>query len=391
MLDLILRPGRERAPLQRHPWVLSGAVGEVKSPLDPQPGEWARVLSARGEVLGYGHYSPHSSLRVRMLCFGPEPPGEDFLTRRIADALARREANPLLGETDGLRLINAEGDGLPGLVVDRYADVLVVQMTSAGMDLRREEVAAALRAATGVSRAYERSGGRAARREGIAARDAPVWGGTPDGPVAIRERDRRFDVDVVHGQKTGFYLDQRDARDLVAQLAAGRRVLDLFSYTGGFAVAAARGGAASVTLVDSSAPALERAQAHLAANAPACPARLQKGDAFEFVRSDGEQYDLLLVDPPPLARRAGDVTRAGRAYRDVMRHALLRAAPGALALVFACSHHVTPELFRKLLFSASLDAGRSVQVLRSLGAPADHPVSVDHPEGHYLTGLLLRA
>jgi 23S rRNA (cytosine1962-C5)-methyltransferase len=177
----------------------------------------------------------------------------------------------------------------------------------------------------------------------------------------------------------------------VTQLAAGRNVLDLFCYTGGFAVAAARGGAASVTLVDSSAPALERAEAHLAANAPECSVHTHRTDAFEFVRRGEESYDLLVVDPPPLARRAGDVQRASRAYKDVISNSLRRAAPGAFALVFACSHHVSPELFRKLVFGASLDAGRTVEVLRSLGAPADHPVSIDHPEGHYLTGLLLRA
>jgi len=391
MLDIILKPGRERALEHRHPWVLSGAVGEVRAPVDPRAGEWTRVLSSRGAVMGYGHYSPQSSLRVRMLCFGPGEPGEDFLVTQIARALARREGHPLLAGTDALRLVNAEGDGLPGLVVDRFADVLAVQITSVGMDLRREEIAAALRTATGASRAYERGEGRAARREGMAVRDGALWGGVPMGPVPIRERDRRFEVDVVHGQKTGFYLDQRDARDLVTQLAAGRRVLDLFCYTGGFAVAAARGGAASVTLVDSSAPALERAEAHLAVNAPECPARAHRTDAFEFVRRGDEPYDLLVLDPPPLARRAGDLPRASRAYKDVISNALRRAAPGAFALVFACSHHLTPELFRKLVFGASLDAGRTVEVLRSLGAPADHPVSIDHPEGHYLTGLLLRA
>jgi 23S rRNA (cytosine1962-C5)-methyltransferase len=391
MLDVILKPGRERALEHRHPWVLSGAVGEVRAPVDPRAGEWARVLSSRGAVMGYGHYSPQSSLRVRMLCFGPEEPGEGFLAAQIARALARREGHPLLAETDAVRLVNAEGDDLPGLVVDRFADVLAVQITSVGMDLRREEIAAALRAATGASCAYERAEGRAARREGMAVRDGALWGGAPTGPVPIRERDRGFEVDVVHGQKTGFYLDQRDARDLVTQLAAGRNVLDLFCYTGGFAVAAARGGAASVTLVDSSAPALERAEAHLAANAPECSAHTHRTDAFEFVRRGEESYDLLVVDPPPLARRAGDVQRASRAYKDVISNSLRRAAPGAFALVFACSHHVSPELFRKLVFGASLDAGRTVEVLRSLGAPADHPVSIDHPEGHYLTGLLLRA
>jgi 23S rRNA (cytosine1962-C5)-methyltransferase len=194
-------------------------------------------------------------------------------------------------------------------------------------------------------------------------------------------------VDLVGGQKTGFYLDQRDSRDLVQTLARGRRTLDLFAYTGGFAAAAARGGACELTLVESSGPALELARTNLAG----APASFVCEDAFAWVRREGEPFDLAIVDPPPLARARRDVERAARAHKDVLLFALRRAAPGAYLLAFSCSHHIGPELFRKIAFGASLDAERSVRVLRTLGAPADHPVSLDHPEGAYLTGLLLEA
>ena len=198
-------------------------------------------------------------------------------------------------------------------------------------------------------------------------------------------------MDVAHGQKTGFYLDQRDARDLVMRLAAGRRVLDLFAYTGGFAVAAARGGAASLCLVESSADALALARENLAANEVTAPAELVRGDAFEYARAQGDRFDLIIVDPPPLARAHRDVPSAARAYKDVLLGALRRAAPDAWLLAFSCSHHVGQELFAKIAAGAATDAQRDVQVQGVLGAPSDHPVSLHHPEGGYLTGLLLRA
>lgn len=390
MLDLVLKPGREKPVLRRHPWVMSGSVADVGAGAET-PGAWTRVLSSRGRVLGYGDYSPASKIRVRMVSFGSEEPAEGFLAARIADAVTRRSGDPLLGDTNAVRLVNAEGDGLPGLIVDRYDEVAVLKLTTVGMAARRDEIAAAVRSVTGVDCGFERADASAARREGMAPRVGTLWGELPHGAVQIRERDRCFRVDVESGQKTGFYLDQRDSRDLVARLAQGRRVLDLFSYTGAFAVAAARGGAAQVTLVDSSGPALERAREHLSENAPGCPASLENANAFEFVRAAADSYDLLVLDPPPLARRRSDVSRASRAYKDLLLHGLARAAPGARILTFACSHHVGPELFAKIVFGASLDAGRSVRTLRTLGPSADHPVSVDHPEGHYLTGLLLEA
>jgi 23S rRNA (cytosine1962-C5)-methyltransferase len=385
--DLVLAPGRDRSPRRRHPWVLSGAVADLRG--EPAPGELVRVLSAEGETLGFGDLSPHSAIRVRMVHFGKEPPPPDWLRERLVAAVARRAAQPLVGDTDAVRLVNAEGDGLPGLVADRYADVVVVKLGSAGMVQRREAIAGWLREATGAACGFERSDPSAARQEGFPSREGPLWGDPPAGPVAIRERDRRYQVDVARGQKTGFYLDQRDARDLVATLARGRRVLDLFSYTGAFAVAAARGGARRAVCVDSSGPALEVARRHLEENAPGFDASLFEGDAFEFVRRDEGRYDLLVVDPPPLARKQRDAPRAARAYKDVLLHALRRAESGALVLAFSCSHHVGAELFRKIVFGAALDAGRSARVLRSLGAAADHPVSLDHPEGEYLCGLLL--
>ena len=390
MLDLVLKPGREKPVLRRHPWVMSGAVADVGAGAEA-PGAWTRVLSSRGRVLGYGDYSPASNIRVRIVSFGPEEPAAGFLAARIANSVARRSADPLLGETNASRLVNAEGDGLPGLTVDRYDEVVVLKLTTAGMVARRDEIAAAVRAATRVGCGFERADASAARREGMAPRPGTLWGELPRAAVQIQERDRCFRIDVESGQKTGFYLDQRDSRDLVSRLGQGRRVLDLFSYTGGFAVAAARGDAAQLTLVDSSGPALERAREHLAENAPGCPASLHNANAFEFLRAAPDSYDLLVLDPPPLARRRSDVPQASRAYKDLLLHGLACAAPGARILAFACSHHVGPDLFAKIVFGASLDAGRPVRVLRVLGPPADHPVSVDHPEGHYLTGLLLEA
>jgi len=389
VVDVVLQPGRDRSVRRRHPWILSGAVAGVEG--DERPGAWARVRSAEGEVLGHGHLSPHSKLRVRLLTFGKEEPAADLIAARIGRAVERRLVDPLLGETDAVRLVNAEGDGLPGLVVDRYADVVVVKFLAAGMAVRRDEVAAALRSATGAAVGFERGDAASARREGLPVSQGALWGEAPAAPLWIRERERRYAVDVVAGQKTGFYLDQRDARDLVQSLAAGRRVLDTFAYSGGFAVAAARGGAQRVTVVESSLAALELARRNLAENAPEVPAAFEKADAFRFLREDAGEYDLLVVDPPPLARQRRDVGRATRAYKDALLHALRRAAPGARLLAFACSHHVGPELFRKVVFGASLDARRSVRVLGLLGAPADHPVSIDHPEGAYLNGLLLEA
>jgi 23S rRNA (cytosine1962-C5)-methyltransferase len=387
MIDIVLKPGRDRSVRRRHPWLLSGAVARVEGV--PERGAFVRVLSSDGEVLGFGHYNPDASLRVRLLSYGKEPPDATLIPERIRCALRRRVADPLLAGSDAMRLVNAEGDALPGLIADRYADTVVVKFTSAGMASRRAEVLAALREASGAGAGFERAD-PAARSEGFTPEAGCLWGALPDEGIWIRENGRRFCIDVVQGQKTGFYLDQRDNRDLVQALAHACRVLDLFAYTGGFSVAAALGGAARVTLVDSSALALEAARVHLETNAPQCPAELIRADAFRWLRGADADFDLVVLDPPPLARTRRDVPRASRAYKDALLFALRRTVPGGLLLAFACSHHVGPELFRKIAFAAALDARREAQILRVLGAPVDHPCSIDHPEGAYLTGLLLR-
>jgi 23S rRNA (cytosine1962-C5)-methyltransferase len=389
VIDVVLKPTRDRSIRRRHPWILSGAVDRIDGAA--KPGVWVRVVSADGESLGFGHLSPQSSLRVRMLSFGKDPADDGLIVERIRAAIGRRAAHPLLGDTDAVRLVNSEGDGLPGLVADRYGDVVVVKLTTSGMQLRRDLIANAIRETTGAGAGFERADTAAARREGISVQQGALWGSAPDCPFEIRERDRRYWIDVVNGQKTGFYLDQRDSRDLTSSLADGRRVLDLFAYSGGFAVAAARGGASSVTLVESSTAALELAERNLASNSPEVSARFERQDVHQFLRRDHGFYDLLLIDPPPLARHQRDVGRASRAYKDALLFALARAAPGAFLLAFACSHNVDPSLFRKIAFGAALDSGREVQVLRSLGPSVDHPVSIDHPEGAYLTGLLIQA
>jgi 23S rRNA (cytosine1962-C5)-methyltransferase len=386
MKTVVLHEGRDRSVRRRHPWLLSGAIARVEGA--PEAGEAVAVRSAEGEVLAHGHFEPGSQIRVRLLAFGKEPEEEGALALRVAAAVARRDADPLLAGTDALRLVNAEGDRLPGLVVDRYAGVLVVRPSTSGMLRRVEAIGAALRGATGASAALLRPDAVSLRRAGVDAGDATLWGEAPDAPVAIVERGRRFRVDVRQGQKTGFYLDQRDARDLVATLAPGRRVLDAFAYTGGFAVAALQGGAAHVALIESSQSALALAREHVAFAQGRAECRAD--NAFEVLHAGIEDVDLVILDPPPLARRKDDVKRAARAYKDLLLHAFAGPRPGRLVLAFACSHHVGPELFGKIAFGAALDAGRPVSVLRELCAPSDHPVSLDHPEGRYLTGLLLR-
>lgn len=388
MIDVVLRAGRERSIDRRHPWVMSGSV--ARAPGQAEGGEWARVLSSDGRTLGFGHYSPASQIRVRLLCFGESEPPEGLIEARISEAIKRRASDRMLEGTNAVRLINSEGDGLPGLIADRFAGVVVVKMTTAGMIARREIIARGLERWSDATIGIERADPSTEKLEGVAGQDAVLWGAEPPEELWIDERGRRYLVDVRHGQKTGFYLDQREARDLTERIASDRTVVDLFSHTGGFAIAAARGGARSVTVVESSQEALALARRNLAENAPNLSAELVQADVHRFLRERTDRWDLLIVDPPPLAKRKKDVERAARAYKDALLFAIQRANADALMLAFTCSQHVGSNLFRKIVFGASLDAKRSLQVLGELGAPSDHPVSIDHPEGAYLFGLYLR-
>ena len=371
---VVLRRGRDRSVALGHPWLLSGSVLRVEG--DPGPGDLVAVESEAGELLGFGDFDPDAQLRVRILSFGKdEPQLGELLATRLVEAIGHRRGHPLLAGTDAVRLVHTEADGLPGLVVDRYADFVSLRVGTPGMARRAEEIGERVRLLTGAEGGWLRSEGAPGRL---------LFGTLPDGPIEIEESQRRYLVDARHGQKTGFYLDQRDARDLFARLARGKRALDLFAHTGGFARAAQQGGASDVVAVESS----EQAAALLRRNAPDC--ELVVGDVNEYLRSERRQFELLAVDPPPFAKKKRDVPAACRAYTDLNLRALARAAVGAHVLTFSCSHHVAPELFRKLVFGAALDAGREVQVLGELRAPVDHPVSIRHPQGEYLKGLLLR-
>ncbi len=389
--ELVLKPGRERSLLRGHPWVMSGSVDEKASQPNLTAGSLVQVLSADKRPLGAGYYSPASQIRVRLLSYGEKEPREERLEELIDLALARRNSALLDSETS-LRLINAEGDGLPGLIADRYGDVLVVKFSSIGMSLRRDRIVERLKKNGGASCGFERADSVASRREGMKAKNGVLWGELPAMPIEIEERGRRYQMDVVNGQKTGFFLDQRDARSLVQELARDKSVLDLYAYTGGFGVAAMCGGARAVTLVESSKEAARTAETNLELNRPAgqdTQVHVVNQDVGRFLRESKETYDLIVVDPPPFAKRKGDVDKASRAYKDGILRALRHTAPGAHLLAFSCSHYVSGDLFRKIVFGAAVDAHCRLQVLRELGSPVDHPVSLHHPEGQYLTGLLL--
>ncbi len=383
---LRIRPGRERTLRHRHPWVYSGALAD--------PGEAAGVVDlvdADGAFLARGWFNPGARIAVRVLSWRREPIDAAWWRARVEAAVARRRM--LLDTVRGraCRLVHAEADGLPGLVVDRYEDVLVMQVQSAAADAAREAIVDALVELLEPACVLERSDAAARRREGLDAVHAVHHGERPD-RVRVREGDFTFDVDVRHGQKTGFYLDQSDNRALVAPLARGRRVLDAFCYTGAFAVHALGGGAEHVTLVDSSYPALQAAQRHLErAGFGAARAELVRGDAFEILRVLAEEerrFGLIVVDPPKFATSARQVDAALRAYKDVNRVALECLEPGGILVTFSCSAAVDAAAFTRAVSWAAIDAGRELRIVRRLGQPADHPVLASLPESEYLCGIV---
>jgi 23S rRNA (cytosine1962-C5)-methyltransferase len=394
MPALVLKPGREKSLLRRHPWVFSGAVER----LDGQPGagETLDLLSSTGDFLARAAYSPASQIRARVWTFEPdEAVDRDFLRRRIRIAVGTRGtllAHAAQGErTDAFRLLHAESDGLPGLIVDRYGGLLVVQFLTAGAELWRETLLDILLEETGLKDVYERSDADARGLEGLKPRLGPLRGDPPE-TLTISECGLRFAVDVAHGHKTGFYLDQRENRRLVRQLARGREALDVFCYTGGFAVNALAGGAKSVLAVDSSGQALEVAHQNVILNdLPADRASFVEADVFQFLRrlrDEARSFDLIVLDPPKFAATAAQAEKAARGYKDINLLAFKLLRPGGLLVTFSCSGGVDAALFQKIVAGAALDAGVEAQILQHLSQAADHPVSLHFPEGAYLKGLV---
>jgi 23S rRNA (cytosine1962-C5)-methyltransferase len=392
MAQLILHPGRERSLLRRHPWVFEGAVERLEG--RARSGDTVEVLSSDGRPLGKAAWSPQSSIRARMWSFNPAETIDDaFIKRRIAAALARRTALPELVGQQGLRLIHGESDGLPGIICDRYGDTLVLALSSAGAEKWREAIAAALQKATACARIYERSDADLRTLEGLEPRCGWLLGEEPASTQVIEEHGIVMEVDVVGGHKTGFYLDQRDNRRLTCELAKGRRVLNCFCYTGGFSLQALDGGATRVLSLDSSGPALEGARRNLARNPQLSAKRAEwrEADVFEelrALRTAGEQFDLIVLDPPKFAPSPAHAERASRAYKDINLNAFKLLTPGGILMTYSCSGGIGIELFQKIVAGAALDAGVEARIVRRLSASADHPVLLDFPEGEYLKGLV---
>jgi 23S rRNA (cytosine1962-C5)-methyltransferase len=390
MKVVTLRDGKERSLLRRHPWVFEGSVAKGKA----DPGETVRVEASDGRFLAWAAYSPSSMIRVRAWSFdAAERIDAAFFERRIHRALALRARLPI--ESDGVRLIHGEADGLPGLIVDRYADTLSAQFLSAGAERWKATIADVLVKATGLARLYERSDSSVRKLEGL--EPATGWlRGSGATELTIREHGLQLTLDVAEGHKTGFYLDQRDNRRLFAETVRHfgcQRVLNCYCYTGGFSVAALAGGAGHVTSVDSSAPALARATAHVALNG-FDPARHEALDAdvnqmLREALKDGRRFDAIVLDPPKFAPTASHAERAARAYKDINRLAFTLLEPGGLLFTFSCSGGVGTELFHKIVAGAGLDAEVDGIVYARLAAAPDHPMTVTFPEGEYLKGLAI--
>ena len=392
MKTLVLKAGRDKSVKRRHPWIFSGAIERVDG--NPDSGETMLVKSAEGKILALAAWSPASQIRARVWSFDPGVTiNKEFFEKKLKAAAALRAALPASRHANAMRLVHGESDGLPGLVVDRYDDVLVAQFLSAGAEHWREAILDALAAATGCAAIYERSDAEVRALEGLLPKVGFARGNREAKRCPIIECGLNFRVDVEAGQKTGFFLDQRDNRQRIRALAEGREVLDAFCYSGGFSLAALAGGAQHVTAVDSSAEALDIAREHLAAN-PLDASRIafEKADVFAYqrlLRDRGGSFGLIVLDPPKFAPTAAQVKHAARAYKDINLMALKLLKPGGLLATFSCSGGVSAELFQSIVAGAAADAGVDAKIIERFGAAADHPVALNFPEGDYLKGLLV--
>lgn len=390
MHKLILKPSREKSLKRRHPWIFSGAIAPVAA--SPESGETVAVHASSGERLALAAYSPHSQIRARVWSWGDDTIDAAFFHRRIAQAAGRRAALQPQPAGNSIRLVHGEADGLPGVIADRYADVIVVQLLSAGADRWREAIADALAALPGTACVWERSEGDARELEGLPQQSGAIRGSVPDSTLIVEEHGLRYGLDLAGGQKTGYYLDQRDNRRLMRDIARDADVLDCFCYTGGFALNAAAAGARSVLAVDSSAPALDAARAYAQLNGQP-QVEWMEADVFQWLRKlrdQARQFDVIVLDPPKFAPTAAYTERAARAYKDINLLAFKLLRPGGRLMTYSCSGGVSADLFQKIVAGAALDAGVDARVEAWLHAAPDHPVALNVPESEYLKGLLCR-
>jgi 23S rRNA (cytosine1962-C5)-methyltransferase len=384
---VVLKRGREGPVRGGNPWIFSQAIERIEPP-SPEAGAIVTVHDSAGALLGMGYCNPATTIALRMIAWGEAPAIEELIARRLKGALELRRRF-VRDDTNAYRLVNGDGDGLSGVVVDRFGEVLVVQILTAGADRMRAAIVAALSELLHPRAIIERSHGAVRKQEGLEDHTAVLAGEAVASAVAS-ENGIKLKIDLEHGQKTGYFLDQRDNRALAGSIASGARVLDAFCYQGGFSLAALAGGAGKVVAVDTSARALDVARENLELNGhPANAVELVHGEAGKFMAETANRFDLIVLDPPPLARSRGDAERAGRLYVELNTVAMRALAPGGRLMTFSCSTHFRADDFVRAVRYAASNAGRNLRLIAHLGPGPDHPVLLGHAEGEYLTGLLL--
>ena len=392
MEKVFLKPGRDATVRGGNPWIFSGAIARCE-PRTIEAGAPVEVHDDAGALLGLGYFSPATTIAVRMLAWGHTPSIPELIERRLNDALALRKV-VVREDSDCYRLVNGDGDGLSGVVIDRYGEVLVVQLLTAGADRMRDELIRQLTELLHPRAILERSSGAVRKNEGLDDREAVLVGQDIEEDITqieVRENGNRIVVDFAHGQKTGYFLDQRENRARFATLCGGARVLDAYCYSGGFALAALSGGASRVVGIDTSARAIDFARRNLALNGHLAErAELIHGDAAEYMRNATERFNVIALDPPPLARSRKDIDRAGHLYVELNAFAIRALAPGGRLMTFSCSTHFRGHDFVQAVCIAQSKAKRNLRILAHLGPGPDHPVLLGHGEGEYLTGLLLQ-
>lgn len=391
MSSVILKKASDSFIKRKHPWIFSGAIEKVEG--NPSNGETVQIFTSDRKLIGNGSFSPSSQIRVRVWSFNPEEKiDEDFFRRKIMLALEIRKQIIDTSKTNAYRVINAESDGLPGLVVDRYTDFLVCQFLSAGTEVNKKAIVEILDDIFKPNGIFERSDVEVRTKEGLQPTQGLLRGTVPDDLIEVQENGFKFLVDIKGGHKTGFYLDQRDNRKLVTDFAKGRTVLNCFSYTGGFSVYALASGAEKISQIEASASAIELSSKNIELNNnDTSLIENINGDVFEVLRKFRDErkiFDLIILDPPKFTESVSQIQKASRGYKDINLFAMKLLNPGGILFTFSCSGHISPELFQKIVADAALDSGREVRILKQLTQSADHPIATNFPEGLYLKGLI---
>jgi 23S rRNA (cytosine1962-C5)-methyltransferase len=393
IIKIALKPGRDKTARQHHPWIFSGAIAKIDG--NPRAGDVVKVIDGHNNFVAYGHYSPVSQIRIRLLEWDESAAIDNaWWHKKIKASIERRNTITQLANTNAVRLIYGESDFIPGLIVDRYDDFLIAQFLSCGVDAAKNTIVATLDEIAKPRGIYERGDVDVRKLEGLELRKGNLSGAKPPNEIIIDERKIKFAVDIVNGHKTGMYLDQRYNRQAVAEFAAGKRILDCFCYSGGFSLYAMASKCKNITLVDSSQSALDTANRNIELNGfDVSKATFVTGDVFEVLRelkSLGKKFDMIILDPPKFAPTKNDLKKALSAYKDINLLALQLLEPGGILATFSCSGAVDSQTLQTVLFWAAIDSGREVQIIQKLSQDIDHPISVTFPESEYLKGCMCR-